>query len=103
MHRITNLRYLIAEVPKIVKPAPAAKVPKPATNPKAPKIDVPLPTGVKGIENRLNSKNTFEIPVQFSTKHKPEHVIGKNVRLSYLIEHHQEYIDKIVTVTGWAR
>ena len=101
MHRITNLRYLIAEVPKNIKPAPAAKVQK--GNAKTVKIDIPLPTSVKGIENRLNSKNTFEVPKVFSTKHKPEHVIGQNVRLSYLVEHHQEYIDKIVTVTGWAR
>lgn len=55
MHRITNLRYLLAEAPKNIKTT--AKGAKP--NIKAVKIDFPLPDKVQGIEKRLNSKNTF--------------------------------------------
>ncbi len=99
MHRITNLRYLIAEVPKNVGTKPKEVKP----NTKAIKIDFALPEKVEGIEKRLNSKNTFHIPNEFSQKYKPECVIGKNVRLSYLMKNPEEFIDKIVTVTGWAR
>lgn len=100
MHRITNLRYLISDVPKNAGKT-ASKAVKP--NIKPIKIDFPLPDSVKGIENRLNSKNTFSIPEVYGLKNKPEAVIGKNVRLSYLLEHQDEYVDKVITVTGWAR
>lgn len=83
MHRVTNIRYLLADVPKVV--GTGAKKVKP--NVKAVKLDFPLPEKVIGIENRLNSKNTFEIPKQYSQKHTPQSVIGKNVRLSYLLAH----------------
>jgi hypothetical protein len=36
-------------------------------------------------------------------KNTPEHVVGQNVRLSYLISHPEEYVNKVVTVAGWAR
>lgn len=102
MHRITNLRYLLADIPKKVGNATqGAKGPQ--TNMKPIKIDFPLPDKVKGIENRLNCKNAFEVPKELSVKNKPEFVIGKNVRLNYLMSHAEEYINKIVTVTGWAR
>ena len=58
MMRITNIRYLITEAPKAVTNAP--KTVKP--NMKQVKIDFPLPTQVRGIEKRLNTKNTFIIP-----------------------------------------
>ena len=58
MIRITNLRYLISEAPKVATNVPKA----PKANIKQVKIDFPLPNEVKGIENRLNSKNTFTIP-----------------------------------------
>lgn len=99
MHRVTNLRYLLADVPKAV--GTGAK--KPKVNVKAVKLDFPLPEKVIGIENRLNSKNTFEIPKQYTHKNRPQTVIGKNVRLSYLLAHSDEFVDKVVTVTGWAR
>lgn len=67
MHRITNLRYLLADAPK--NPKPATKAIKP--NVKPIKIDFPLPEGLKGIEKRLNSKNTFSIPEKFTAKYKP--------------------------------
>ena len=35
------------------------------------KIDFPLPDKVKGIENRLNCKNAFEVPKELSVKNKP--------------------------------
>ena len=61
MHRITNLRYLLADAPKkvanVVNPAKGVQ-----PNIKPVKIDFPLPDKVMGIENRLNSKNTFEVP-----------------------------------------
>jgi asparaginyl-tRNA synthetase len=30
-------------------------------------------------------------------------LIGKNVRLSYLNQSWEKYVDQVVTVTGWAR
>lgn len=30
-------------------------------------------------------------------------MIGKNVRLSYLNQSWEKYVDQVVTVTGWAR
>lgn len=99
MHRVCNLKYLLADVTKNAKNVvKAAK-----GNIQAVKIDFPLPDKVQGIEKRLNSKNTFEIPQQYSQKYKPEVVIGKNVRLSFLNQRPDDYIGKIVTVTGWAR
>lgn len=100
MHRITNLRYLLADVPKHVQP-PQKKPHK--VNIKPVKIDFPLPDKVTGIENRLNSKNLFSIPEQFSQKHQPESVIGKNIRLSHLLKDWAKYVDQVVTITGWAR
>lgn len=99
MHRVCNLKYLLAEVTK--NTTNAVKAAK--GNIKAVKIDFPLPEKVQGIEKRLNHKNTFEIPKEYSQKYKPEIVIGKNVRLSYLNQRPEDYIGKIVTVTGWAR
>lgn len=99
MHRVCNLKYLLADV---TKNAPnAVKVAK--GNIKAVKIDFPLPDKVHGIEKRLNNKNTFEIPKEYSQKYKPEVVIGKNLRLSYLNQNPEQYIGQIITVTGWAR
>lgn len=119
MHRVANLRYFFSEVPKApvqaVKTATNAqkgqeKAPKAATKAKGPKvnlnpvtIDFPLPEKVIGVENRLNSKNTFQLPPQFSQKNVPEFTLGKNVRLSYLMDHAEQYIDQVITVTGWAR
>ncbi len=30
-------------------------------------------------------------------------MVGKNVRLSYLLSNWEAYVDKVVTVVGWAR
>lgn len=80
MHRVCNLKYLLADVPKnatnVVKAAKG--------NIKPVKIDFPLPDKIQGIEKRLNNKNTFQIPKEYSQKYKPEIVLGKNVRLCYL-------------------
>lgn len=100
MIRITNLRYLLAETPKVVQ---AAQNKAQKVNVKPVKIDFPLPDKVAGIENRLNSKNLFHIPQEFSQKHQPEAVIGKNIRLSYLLKDWAKYVDQVVTITGWAR
>lgn len=55
------------------------------TNIKPVKIDFPLPEQVTGIDKRLNTKNTFSLPEQYTNKHYPEYLVGKSVRLQYLI------------------
>ena len=74
MHYLSTLRYFIAEIPKVpkvpevIKPAkelPTKKKEKkkgPKVNIKPIKIDFPLPDKVQGIEQRLNSKNTYHLP-----------------------------------------
>ena len=77
MYRVTNLRYFLAEVTKAPTVVTAAKTANTSTkdssnNTKGPsktkvtkvnmnpvKIDFALPEKVTGIENRINSKNTF--------------------------------------------
>lgn len=99
MHRVANLRYLLPEVPKAV----TTNLKAPKVNIKPVKIDFPLPDKVAGIENRLNCKNTFEIPQEYSQKNKPEFLIGKNIRLAHLNREWEKYVNQVVTVSGWAR
>jgi hypothetical protein len=67
------------------------------------KIDFPLPEQIEGIEGRLNSLNTYQLPEQFLKKNQPEYLVGKNVRLSHLLAKWESFVDKVVTVVGWAR
>lgn len=99
MFRITNLKYLIAETPKVVP----TKVKAPKVNMQAVKIDFPLPEKIQGIEKRLNSNCSFVIEEKFRTKQQSPAVIGKNIRLAYLNSHPNDFVDQIITVTGWAR
>lgn len=116
MHRVSFLRYFVAEIPKAPKlanPKPEAppaegkdkkpKDKKVKENMKPVKIDFALPEVVKGIEARLNSKNNFILPDQFGQKNKPEFLVGKTIRLNYLTEHAEKFVDEIITVSGWAR
>ena len=43
------------------------------------------------------------MPEVYFKKNQPEHIVGQNVRLSHLLEHWEQYVDKVVTVVGWAR
>jgi hypothetical protein len=74
MQRSLNARYLIKTVKALKK-----------ANIKPVKIDFPLPSTIQGIESRLNSLNTYQIPESFIKKNKPVHIVGKNVRLSHLL------------------
>ena len=67
------------------------------------KIDFPLPDKVQGIENRLNTKNTYLLPEMFYKKNEPEFLVGKTVRLLHLMSNPEAFIDQVVTVSGWAR
>ena len=51
----------------------------------------------------MNSLNTYAVPPHFHDKHQPTHIVGQNVRLSYLLENWQNFVDKEITVVGWAR
>ena len=66
-------KYFVAEIPKApkeVKEVKEAKKPKaPKVNIKPVKIDFPLPENITGIENRLNTKNTFKLPEVYFQKH----------------------------------
>ena len=73
------------------------------TNIKPVKIDFPLPDKIEGIQHRMNSLNTYAVPPHFHDKHQPTHIVGQNVRLSYLLENWQNFVDKEITVVGWAR
>lgn len=89
MQRLLNLRYLKATVRKpVIKPV---------------KIDFPLPNKLEGVEARLNEPNTYELPPQFFKKNRPTHIVGKNMRLAHLLAHWEDYVDKVITVVGWAR
>jgi len=121
MYRVTNLRYFFTEVTKAPVVATTAKTATTSTketpnNTKGPSkakvskvnmnpvnIDFALPEKVTGIENRINTKNTFELPQQYSQKNVPEFSMGKNIRLSHLMASGEKYADQIITVTGWAR
>ena len=73
MNRILS-KYLLTTVKKAKK-----------INIKPVKIDFPLPTGIQGIEKRINSVNTYALPEIFLKKNRPEHLVGKNVRLTHLL------------------
>jgi hypothetical protein len=91
MNRLVS-KYLLSVVKKPKK-----------VNIKPVKIDFPLPDQIQGIEDRLNSLNTYNLPEQFLKKNQPQYVVGQNVRLSYLLSNWELFVDKIVTVVGWAR
>lgn len=93
MNKLVKLKYLVSLSAKAVKKA----VIKPV------KIDFPLPNSVQGIENRLNSSNSYALPASVYAKVKPTFLVGSNVRLQHLLSQHQDYLDKMVTVVGWAR
>lgn len=73
------------------------------TNIKPVKIDFPLPDKIEGIEHRINSLNTYALPPQCHDKNQPHHLVGHNVRLSHLLANWENFVDKEVTVVGWAR
>lgn len=96
MRRLLNLRYLKTNSKKLeAKPNKINIIPV--------KVDFPLPDKIDGIEHRLNLKGSYELPEHFLKKNKPQHLVGKTLRLAYLMEHWEEYVDKVVTVVGWAR
>jgi hypothetical protein len=77
MNKVTNLRYLLTNVPKTIPPKDCKT--KPVHTP----VTI-IPT-TAGIEKRLNSANTFEFPKSFTQKNKPEFLVGTIIRISYLI------------------
>jgi hypothetical protein len=77
MNRVTNLRYLLTNVPKTI---PTKDVHTKPTH--TPLTTIPT---TAGIEKRLNSVNTFEFPKSFTQKNKPQFLVGTIIRLSYLI------------------
>lgn len=79
-----------------------AKQPK-KVNIKPVKIDFPLPNKVEGIEGRLNALNTYQLPESYLRKHRPQHLVGQNLRLNHLLAQWEDYVDQRVTVVGWAR
>lgn len=91
MQRLTA-KYLLATVKKARK-----AVIKPVN------IDFPLPNTIEGIENRLNSLNTYLLPEVFIKKNRPTTLVGTNIRLNHLLANWQQYVDQVVTVVGWAR
>jgi hypothetical protein len=67
------------------------------------KIDFPLPNKVQGAEQRLNPPNDYSLPQALYKKHQPNHIVGKTLRLAHLLDNWEQYVDKTVTVVGWAR
>lgn len=94
MHQLVS-KYLVNTVKKAKKPVKTNIVPV--------NIDFPLPTKLVGSENRLNQGTSFVIPEVTIKKNRPQHLIGQNLRILHINEHENEYIDKVVTVVGWAR
>lgn len=95
MHRLCS-KYLQSTVHHHAK-----KVKKTVIKPV--KIDFPLPTKVQGAETRLNTPNTYALPDVFVKKNHPTFLVGKTMRLAHLLGHWEDYVDKVVTVAGWAR
>jgi hypothetical protein len=62
-----------------------------------------LPTKVIGEDKRLNGKGSFVLPERFAEKNHPEYLVGKNIRLLHLCQNYEQYLDKMVTVSGWAQ
>jgi|JI9StandDraft_1071089.scaffolds.fasta_scaffold331983_2 hypothetical protein len=91
MQRLSS-KYLLSTVKKAKK-----VVIKPV------KIDFPLPDKVQGVEFRLNTPNSYALPEQFIKKNHPTYLVGKTMRLAHLLGHWEDYVDKVVTVAGWAR
>lgn len=98
MHRLTIAKYYLAEIPIVKAPKPKVKA-----NIKPVNIDFPLPDKIDGIQKRINTKNTFLLPDKFYVKNQPEFLVGKNFRIHSLLNKPEEYIDQIITVSGWAR
>lgn len=115
MHLLSTLKYFVAEIPKAPKITEALNAAKelptqkkeknkgPKVNIKPVKIDFPLPGKVQGIEHRLNSKNTYLIPDMYFKKNEPEYLVGKTIRLYHLMSNPENFIDQVITVSGWAR
>lgn len=91
MQRLAS-KYLLSTVKKAKK-----------VNIKPVKIDFPLPETIEGIDNRLNSLNTYQLPESFYIKNKPKTLVGNNLRLAYLLANWESFVGEIVTVVGWAR
>ena len=67
------------------------------------KVDFPLPNKIEGSDKRLNTPNTFKLPEHLLQKHHPTDLVGGTLRLEHLLEKWENYVDKVVTVVGWAR
>jgi len=42
----------------------------------------------------MNHANTFALPEVFLKKNKPENIVGKNIRLAYLLANWQNFLDQ---------
>lgn len=61
-----------------------------------------MPSKFVGQENRINSQYNLEIPEHLLKRNKPANLVGSVVRLDYLLANASTYLDKDVTVAGWA-
>lgn len=65
-------------------------------------VDFPLPTEFEGQAHRMNSQYNLEIPEHLQKRNRPSHLVGNVVRLDYLLSNASTFLDKDVTVAGWA-
>ena len=65
-------------------------------------VDFPLPQKFVGEENRLNSPYNLEIPQVLSQRNKSETLVGSILRVDYVLANAAKYLDKNITVAGWA-
>lgn len=65
-------------------------------------VDFPLPTTFEGSETRINTAYNLEIPEVFSKKNRPSTLVGSILRIDHVLSNAAKYIDKDITVAGWA-
>lgn len=65
-------------------------------------MDFPLPAKFEGQDSRMNTKYNLELPEHFLKRNRPENLVGQVVRIDYLLSNASTFLDKDITVAGWA-
>lgn len=65
-------------------------------------VDFPLPKTIVGSDKRMNVPLKFEIPKELGIRNKPSTLIGQVLRIDEVLRNHEKYLDKTITVAGWA-
>lgn len=65
-------------------------------------VDFPLPKEIVGSDKRMNVPIKFEVPKELGRRNRPTCLIGDVLRVDEVLRNHKNYMDKEITVAGWA-